>query len=159
MGIFSGVGKKVKVATGDPRAKGVIFEECALALFPQDCFDNIDDPKSKIGADIYRSSIHHFEDKGTKEDFWIESRFISATSKDGSVQWCDNTQMEGYKKIMRMSRQDIFLVIGLGGRPQEPDRIFCIDLERSPYFKMPKSIYEAYEVKVDAFKVLSDFKK
>jgi len=114
-------------------------------MFPEEFFNLIESTVSKSnldgrGTESCRNPDYHFRDKKTKEGFWVECKFRSNTFDDGTLQWCEYYQLKRYKEVMEISGEKTYIMIGLGGKPQNPEKIFCIDLKKNPYNKLFKSL-------------------
>ncbi|UAL07615.1 MAG: hypothetical protein KRP56_07365 [Candidatus Methanogranum gryphiswaldense] len=159
MKFLTNVEAKMKAATKDPHAKENLFEKRALEMFPEENFELIEssvgtsDPDGK-GVEQCKNPDYHFRDKKTNKGFWVECKFRSGAFPDGSIQFCDPRQFKKYKEIMETTGEKVYIMIGFEGKPQSPDKIFCLDLKKSPYEKPLKSVYGPCELKVESFKSL-----
>lgn len=156
--------KKIKAKQGDTFAKGDLFEEFILKMFPAEAFNIIDCTHSKDdldgrGTESCKNPDYHLRDIKTKKPFWIECKFRSSTFENGTLQWCEYYQLKRYLDVIKKTEEKVYIIIGLGGKPQCPEKIFCIDLEKIPYNKLFRSAYEPCEIEVQFFKSLNHLEK
>lgn len=85
-----------------------------------------------------------YSHKNRNEKFCIECKYRSSLYED-KLHWSNPSQLERYKKYARDSRLPFFVVIGLGGHPLEPERMFCIPLEEAKYPALYPSVFERFE--------------
>jgi hypothetical protein len=57
--------------------------------------------------------------------------------------------MDKYKEYSENNDIPLYIVIGLGGSPENPERMFCIPIEEAKYTKLYPSIFENYERNTD----------
>ncbi|EOQ94799.1 hypothetical protein LEP1GSC195_1376 [Leptospira wolbachii serovar Codice str. CDC] len=85
----------------------------------------------------------------TKEKFAVECKFRSGLYKNKMNQvvlkWSYSEQIKRYKQFSQERKIPVFIVIGLGGEPDEPEYMFCIPLEEAKYPELFTSILEKFE--------------
>ncbi|MCG6142802.1 restriction endonuclease [Leptospira mtsangambouensis] len=87
----------------------------------------------------------------TKEKFAVECKFRSGlyknrTAPNGAVlKWSYPEQIKRYKQFSIERKIPVFVVIGLGGEPDDPEYMFCIPLEEAKYPELFTSLLEKYE--------------
>lgn len=128
---------------------GVKFEIYVSKLFSRKYFD-IEDwtkdsskslnrrVKSDSNPDIKFSYIK------TKELFSIECKFRSKPFNN-SINWAKDYQIQNYRNYESKNKIPTFIVIGLGGRPDNPQRMFCLPLRDAKYTNLFMSFLENYE--------------
>ena len=135
---------KIKALFGNNYAKGDLFEDFVQNIFPEESFNivhktmNTGDCDGRGSEDCIRPDFQ-FRDLKTKEAFNVECKFRSDTWEDGSLQWCEYYQLKRYKKIREEDNLKTYIMIGLGGKPHDPERLFCLDLDETKYNKLFKS--------------------
>jgi len=70
------------------------------------------------------------------DSFWVECKWRSHLyykNKIKGLQWAEKEDIERYKGVRLASDEKVFIVIGLGGTPGKPDRMFILDLDERPY--------------------------
>jgi len=164
MTFFENLGKKIKAANGDTYAKGDLFEDHVLKMFPPEFFTIIEathstDDLNGRGTESCRNPDFHLRDKKTKTGFWVECKFRSSTFEDGSIQWCEPYQLKTYKKAGETTQEKVFVMIGIGGKPHDPEKIYLIDLNKTPYNKLFRSAYIRNEILIPEFKSLEHLEK
>lgn len=61
------------------------------------------------------------------------------------LKWSYSEQIKRYKQFSQERKIPVFIVIGLGGEPDEPEYMFCIPLEEAKYPELFTSILEKFE--------------
>ncbi|MCK5319723.1 MAG: hypothetical protein KAJ55_17560 [Anaerolineales bacterium] len=82
--------------------------------------------------------------KTTNMVFNVECKFRSKLYK-GGLSWSNWNQLQRYKSYTSDNKIPLFVVIGLGGSPQYPDRMFCIPIDDIEYPTLYPSVFEKYE--------------
>ncbi|MCQ6962340.1 hypothetical protein PV02_01960 [Methanolobus chelungpuianus] len=80
----------------------------------------------------------------TDEEFSIECKFRSGLYQ-GKIAWCKYEQMERYRDYREKTGIPLFIVIGFGGEPGKPERMFCVPIEEIKYNQLYPSAIEAFE--------------
>jgi hypothetical protein len=150
MGFISKIMRAVDVLTEDESVeKGNDFEKHIVKLFDKAYFSII-----HWSTDITRKHDRFVEsDAGPDltmrympkdEIFCVECKFRSALY-EGKLQWSNSQQLGRYQDFARESRLPFFTVIGLGGIPSHPKRMFCIPLKEAKYPSLFPSVFERFE--------------
>lgn len=95
-----------------------------------------------VEADMGPDFVIRYEPKG--ERFCVECKFRSAL-RDDKLNWTKVQQLERYKEYAKKNKLPFFVVIGLGGEPSYPDRMFCIPLDEAKYTGLYPSVFERFE--------------
>jgi hypothetical protein len=90
-----------------------------------------------------------FKMKDVDVDFSVECKYRSDYYKNG-VEWCSDKQMEFYKSFAHEKKRPVFVVIGLGGKPDSPEELFIVPLSEMKNTFAHKSFLQGY--KKDNFK-------
>lgn len=129
----------------DPYKIGKTFEDYALYLFPEDSFNIIH--KTVGCADLngrYTEDCvypdYKFRDRRTGKEFWVECKYRSHRGEKGSIEWTDPTHLQRYKRIRRETGTKVYVLIGLGGTPDEPNELLFFDLDKAGYSTLFYSI-------------------
>lgn len=150
MGFINKIIKAVDVLTEDESIeKGNEFEKYVLDLFDDRYFSI-----THWNADIARKHDRFVEsDMGPDltmrylpkdELFYVECKFRSTLYED-KLNWSNFQQLRRYQDFARENGLPFFVVIGLGGNPSYPERMFCIPLEEARYPGLFPSIFERFE--------------
>jgi hypothetical protein len=86
----------------------------------------------------------------TDEKFCIECKFRSDLYQ-GALHWSNYNQLKRYQKHSKEEDIPFFVVIGLGGIPSDPERVFCIPIEEAKYPKLYPSVFENFEKDPESF--------
>ncbi|HJK18587.1 MAG TPA: hypothetical protein O0W89_01830 [Methanocorpusculum sp.] len=85
--------------------------------------------------------------KFTGETFAVECKYRSEIRYDPEknihyIQWSTPEQITRYKNFSKTENTPVFIVIGIGGNPKDPEHVFCIALNDIKYPKIYESIFE-----------------
>lgn len=122
----------------DPFAKGEMFENYVEDLFPKETYTIIS--KTIKNADLNGRRVeevenpdYHFRHEPSKYQFWVECKFRSSTSQN-KLGWCEQWQLNRYKRFQEERRPEkVFIVAGLGGLCNNPEKLYCIPLDDIDY--------------------------
>ncbi|WP_410508750.1 hypothetical protein RSJ42_00235 [Methanosarcina hadiensis] len=154
MGLVNKIMKAVEALTEDESVeKGNDFERYVVDLFDKKYFSIV-----QWSTDITRKHDRFVEsDAGPDltiryipdgEIFYVECKFRSGLYEE-KLHWSKPEQLKRYQDFARENRSPFFVVIGLGGTPSHPERMFCIPLEEVKYPALYPSIFEKFERKPD----------
>ncbi|KCZ73387.1 hypothetical protein ANME2D_00453 [Candidatus Methanoperedens nitroreducens] len=152
MGILNKIGKVIDVLLEEENEnydKGVEFEKYVAKLFNQKYFSIADWTRDLSGKHDIRVESDSNPDLTvrylpTNEKISVECKFRSNLYK-GKLRWTYGLKIEDYRLYSRENNIPTFIAIGLGGYPDDPERMFCIPLEEAKYPELYPSIYERYE--------------
>ncbi len=150
MGLVNKIIKAVEVLAEDESVeKGNDFEKYVVDLFDKRYFSIV-----QWSTDITRKHDKFVEsDAGpdltfrympTGEIFDVECKFRSDLY-EGKLYWSNPEQLKRYQNFAIENRSPFFVVIGLGGGPSSPKRLFCIPLEEARYPALYPSVFEKFE--------------
>lgn len=122
----------------NPYQRGKLFENYALRLFPAEGFNIIH--KTVGGADLdgrYTEDCvnpdYKFRDRATGQEFWVECKFRSHRGEKGNVTWTDMRRLNRYKQIRQESGIPLFVLVGIGGEPDDPSELLFFNLDKAGY--------------------------
>lgn len=152
MGFVNKLKRAVEVLKEDESVeKGNDFEKYVVSLFDDKYFSIV-----QWSTDITRKHNRFVEsDAGPDlivlyipkdEVFCVGCKFRSSLFED-KLQWSDPQQLRRYQSFAREKRLPFFVVIGFGGDPSYPKRMFCIPLGEARYPALYPSILEKFERK------------
>lgn len=133
----------------DSFVKGEAFEEYARKYIFQkskfyldhrshDYSDNKDDYiKTSLGPDFT------FTSKKSKRQFSVEMKFRSRYY-DGAIEWCKGYQFKRYKEFDK--KLPGFVLLGLEGKANDPDKLFLFPVCKVKYSKLFKSVLNEFEI-------------
>ena len=111
------------------------FEDTAASLFDPGAFRQIhrtprdDETNGRYVRDMGYPDLR-FVENATGRRFWVECKFRAHVGPKWEIDWCTDAQLYRYKRIRERTREPVFIMIGLGGTVQQPERIYCLDLDR-----------------------------
>ena len=165
MGLLNGILKGIRDAcdtliteddpeplpSNDPYKIGKTFEDYALRLFPAEGFNIVH--KTVGGADLdgrYTEDCiypdYKFRDRATHREFWVECKYRSHRGEKGSIEWTDQLHLQRYKRIRKETGLKVYILIGLGGYPDEPEELLFFDLDKSGYATLFYSIQKNMKI-------------
>ncbi len=118
-------------------------EKFILIRSTQDYRNNERYVEGKLEPDLY------FRDRKTNETFFVECKFRSNLYQN-KLQWAkDKTQFKRYKEFQeKVKPEKVFVVVGLGGKPYDPERVFKLPLEEIKYPALFESVFKKYELEL-----------
>ncbi len=136
--------------TDDPFKKGTDFERYVVSLFNEKYFGVIawtNDISGKHGGRWVESNFNpdltmRFNPRNEK--FAVECKYRS-NLENGDLKWSYQDQIDRYNQFEQENSIPTFIVIGLGGIPSNPERMFCIPLIDAKYPVLFPSIFENFE--------------
>lgn len=128
--------------------KGKDFEDFVERMFPDRDFEIIQraDLEGSKMPDLY------IRDRKSREKFWVEAKW-RARLYDDKFKICEPDRLEAYRDFQKgVKPETVFMVLGLGGNPSMPDRLFCLPLEELEYPTPYRSILQEKEHKHATFR-------
>jgi len=153
MGLIDGaikILKDVKMMTSDdPYVRGLRFENYVDNLFSKKYYAIAEkthstetNEKQYIESSMNPDFVYRY--KPTNELIAVECKYRSHLDGNFLV-WSYPEQLQRYKTFSYKRNIPVYIIIGLGGIDDEPDRLFCIPLEKAKYPNLYPSIYEQFE--------------
>ena len=132
----------------DEFLKGVDFESYVRDyLFPKDKYTLIERTCSP-GKDSFVFSSKEPDFKLQSESgkiFFLEAKYRDYFF-DGAIEWCKFYQFSHYGDVDRIA--PVYVIIGIGGQPDDPERLFLLPLKVIKGDKLYRSTLQPYEVSV-----------
>ncbi len=75
----------------------------------------------------------HQNARGMELRYWVECKYRSSLPANGF--YLKDYQSERYQKIQKESKRKVVVVLGVGGRPDSPDKFYVIPLDTITRFK------------------------
>ena len=150
MGFIDKIVRVVDVLKEDESVeKGNDFEKYAVDLFDDKYFSIVE-----WSTDITRKHDRFVESdagpdliiryKPKDETSCVECKFRS-TLYEGKLHWSNFQQLKRYQAFSEEKGLPFFIVIGLGGNPSHPKRMFCMPLEKARYPALFPGLFERFE--------------
>ena len=137
------------------KIKGEAFEKFIVKKFDKQYFTLQEWRSDKYVDGVYAVS-NHFPDlevifnlktKGVNEAFAIECKWRKNYLKNG-IEWAKDYQIKNYKEYADKLNIPVFVVIGVGGEPENPNELFIIPLRNMKENTINKSELEKYKREV-----------
>jgi hypothetical protein len=134
------------------KAKGDAFEKFVVRNFSRKYFTLQEWRSDKYVDGIYAVSNHfpdleiifNFKEKDVNEAFAIECKWRKNYYKNG-IEWAQNYQIKNYKEYAEKLNIPVFVVIGVGGEPEEPEELFIVPLQEMKSNTISKSELANYK--------------
>ncbi len=136
------------VSQQDPEWKSREFEQYAANLFGKQHFavaSHIRGKESRYSAagGFGTEPNMKVQYRPTGEEFFVECRYWVKLGADRKLNWAGEAELKDY---FRYSKQHpVFLVVGLGGRPASPAKMFCIPLKEARWTELFPNVYTKFE--------------
>lgn len=140
------------------KAKGDAFEGFIVQQFNKQYFTLQEWRGDKYVAGNYPVSSHFpdleiiFKHKGQEDHFAIECKWRKDYYQ-GSIAWAHGYQVKNYQNYAKETGLPVFVVIGVGGSPQQPTDLYLIPLQEIKYQTLYKKTLAAFrkDVTTDFF--------
>jgi hypothetical protein len=132
----------------DTYLKGQFFESYIREyLFPKDKYTLLEKTHSYLenkGDFVFSSKNPDFKFKSESgKTFFLEAKYRSYFF-DGAIEWCKFYQLSHYREVDRIA--PVYVVIGIDGQPDDPDRLFLLPLKVIKGDKLFRSTLQLYEI-------------
>ncbi len=137
--------------------KGREFERYIGAIFAshRDYFtilewtNDVHDKRRGITVESNKNPDLLIQYKPVKEKFAVECKYRSGLYKSNKIddyvlRWTYPAQLERYREYERRNKIPVFIVVGLHGKPSDPEFCFCIPLQKAKYVELFPSILDKY---------------
>jgi hypothetical protein len=133
------VNKKVTTGIGStnlesgPKKKGDDFEKYVVERFNKPCFKLTEWRSDKIHNGVYAASSrlpdleYHFKTNHADCYFAVECKWRAAFF-EGRIEWAKEYQLETYRKFSQEKKMEVFILIGIGGQPNQPQSLYIVPL-------------------------------
>jgi hypothetical protein len=79
----------------------------------------------------------------TNEVFFVVCKWRASLLSDDRLEWCYELFLRKCQRYFR--RLPVFVVVGLGGEPTSPNRMFCIPIKEARWTELFPSVYMKHE--------------
>ncbi len=150
--VESGVEFKVKAMDlNESQIKGYLFEQHIVSLFSNEKFilnewrsdkisDNISPESSKYPDLEYELML-----KDTSCKFAVECKWRMHVDSNNKIKWAEDYQIINYNNFSKKFNMPVFIVIGIGGTPNNPNAIYSIPLEKLYKSEINLNQFETYK--------------
>jgi len=88
-----------------------------------------------------------FRCKKTNKEFYIEAKYRSKYNNSKKVEIMSLNQFKRFKQIQEDEKTPIYLVIGMGGKPEDPNSLSIIPIEKIEYLSLYESFLKKFRIK------------
>ena len=132
----------------DAFLKGVDFESYVRDyLFSKDKYTLIErtpDHPGEKDAFVFSSKEPDFKlQSESGKTFLLEANYRDYFF-DGAIEWCKFYQLSHYREVDRIA--PVYVVIGIGGQPSDPERLYLLPLRVIKSDKLFRSTLQLYEI-------------
>lgn len=150
MGIINKIEKALDVLLSEENEnfeKGTTFERYVVNLFNNSTYVSIQDwtrdlsdkhKGIKVESDSGPDLIVRY--KPTDERFAVECKYRSHLCEDDKLVWTTFDKLKQYNQYWINNKIPMFILIGMGGSPDDVDRMFCIPLHEAKYSELYPSV-------------------
>jgi len=156
MSLFNRITKAIKDEISKPSSfvKGEAFEDYVRkVVFPSDYYKLINRTHnySTNNEDYVENSLlpdFELECLDTNRRFHVEVKYRKGVfNNQDKLEWCKPFQLRRYKEIDK--RQPVFLVLGIGHNPKNPDEVFVIPMSKIGFTGFYDSFLDNYSFYLD----------
>jgi hypothetical protein len=84
-----------------------------------------------------------FRDKRHQQPFFLEAKFREKESEE-KISWCTSTQLKRYQEFEKSF--PIFIIVGFGGKPDNPEKLFLFPLTEAIGPELPMQTALKFEI-------------
>lgn len=129
--------------------KGDEFERYVVDLFDEKYFtivewttDNMRKHSRYVEADTRPDLLMRYNPTG--EEFYVECKYRSKLYEN-MFMWSTHEQMNRYFRFAYEKKLPFFVIMGLGGAPSKPEKMYCVPLQEIKYPQLyPKAMIDFY---------------
>lgn len=88
-----------------------------------------------------------FRCKKTNKEFYIEAKYRSKYNSSKKIEIMSLKQFERFKQIQKNEKIPIYLLIGMGGRPENPNSLSIIPIEKIEFLSLYESFLRKFRIK------------
>ncbi len=111
--------------------KGEEFEQFVVSRFNPEYFTLLEWQGDKHYKGIYPLSnqrpdlVYKFSSGRTKKFFAVECKW-RARDYFNRFEWAKDSQVKNYEEFLAKTRMSLFILFGLGGKPQNPQHVYVV---------------------------------
>ncbi|MFT3845765.1 MAG: hypothetical protein QM725_11985 [Lacibacter sp.] len=138
---------KLKPVEDIEKKKGDEFERYVIERFDKTYFNLKEWRSDKIHKGIYPESnmnpdlVYDFASNSAKARFAVECKW-RADLVNNKIEWAKSYQLDNYRRFQQTERMPVFVVIGVGGQPNNPNDLYIIPLN-----EINSTYLNAYQLK------------
>jgi hypothetical protein len=84
-----------------------------------------------------------FRDKRHQQPFFLEAKFREKESEE-KINWCTTAQLKRYQELENLF--PLFILIGFGGKPDNPQKLFLFPLSEASGTELPMQAALKFEI-------------
>lgn len=121
-----------------PAEKGFLFETFIIEKFDKNYFRLIEWRSDKFHKGIYAASSklpdleYQFKTTKHKDRLSIECKWRADFNNNRKIEIAREDQLENYWRYSKEERIEVFIILGVGGKPEKPEELFIIPLREIP---------------------------
>lgn len=126
--------KSFKPLDNSTKEKGDLFEKFVIERFKKPFFTLIEWRSDKIHngtyaeSNMYPDMEYYFKTNHAECTFAVECKWRSSFSEE-KIDWAKDYQLDNYRKFSAERRMRVFVIIGVGGQPENPRSLYIIPLD------------------------------
>ncbi len=107
--------------------------------------NNNDQNEARYAEDTLKPDFK-FRCKSTQQEFYVEAKYRSGFNADNKIDVISYTQIERFKVIQKEENIPIYIAIGYGGIPDNPDNVSLIPLDQLSYLQLYPTFLKGFNV-------------
>ncbi len=129
--------------------KGHEFEKFVTGLFNGQYFSIVnwthdqDHKHGGVNVESDKEPDLRVRYKPTGEEFFVECKYRTHLGAENKLEWANENSLRKYQRYSQ--EMPVFVVVGLGGEPASPERMFCIPLSEARWIGLYPSVYLKHE--------------
>jgi len=142
---------------------GADFEDYVENMFDISTFQQTHKtPRKDENGNLDHDCIYpdlRFYEKNTQTAFWVECKWRRGFEEKSKLRWCEKYQLERYKRIRKETGTKTYIMVGVGGKPSNPWKIYCFNLDELRYIELYYGFCKDHEVSNRCFVSMDDIEK
>jgi hypothetical protein len=135
--------KKIQNSQDDEK----VFKEYVEGFFPDEYFSIMDSDDDLM-----------FRDRSGNKPFLIKCVFRTELENNRIMITDNRSQMQECRQLRTETKQPLYFMVGFKGRPDDPDKLFLINIDDMQYHGKFLSRILPYEIKKTPFNMYYEFK-
>ena len=87
-----------------------------------------------------------FRCKQTQQEFYVEAKYRSGFNRDDKIEVISHGQIERFKVIQKEENTLIYIAVGYGGQPNDPDYVSLIPLNELAHLELYSSFLSKFHI-------------
>lgn len=107
--------------------------------------NNFDQNKTRYAEDTLRPDFK-FRCKKSAQEFYVEAKYRSGFNAENKIEVISYTQIERFKTLQKEENIPVFIAVGYGGTPDNPNHLSLIPLDKLSYLELYPTFLKRYNI-------------